>query len=259
VTATIVRTDTSRWLPYPVTDGGVRLYCLPHAGGTASAFRRWIGRLDGVTVCPLQPPGRETRSREQPHRRMDELVRKLVDVVLTDACEGPWAVYGHSLGALVGFELIKEVRRHGGPPPVHFVVSGCSAPQWIPADHAVRASEMSDAELVDLLRNLGGTPESLLANPRLLRTIMRPLREDLAVKDSYRYEPLPPLEVPITAIIGTDDWRADAESMRPWREQTVRRFESYALRRGHFAVLEQTDTTLRLIGHALRPWSHPTH
>lgn len=255
MTSAIESTRISRWLPFPGPAGGVRLYCLPHAGGAASAFRPWIGRLEGIAVCPLQPPGRETRQRDAPHVDMAPLAGELADVVLADAADGPYAVYGHSLGALVGFELLLEIRRRGGPMPVHFLVSGCSAPQWTTEDNRFTITGMTDAQIVALLRMLGGTPESFLSNPMVLRMILPAIRADLTVKNTYRYEPQQPLDVPITAIAGDTDPRASVESIAAWRDQTVRRFQTHTLPGGHFAVLEQPDATLGYFRKALSAWS----
>ncbi len=242
----------SRWLPFPVTAGNVRLYCLPHAGGSASAFRAWIGRLPGVTVCPVQPPGRETRQRDTPHTSMSSYVADLADFV--QSADGPYAVYGHSLGALVGFELVREITRRGAVPPVHLVVSGCPAPQWLTPDDPIVAG-MGDAEIVALLRTLGGTPEVFLNDPRVLRLILPPIRADLTVKNTYAYTSGAPLELPVTALASTSDVRASVESVLAWREQTIRPFRGHVLEGGHFAVLEQEAVTLAQLAAALRPYA----
>ncbi len=250
-----VSVPASRWLPFGVAGTGLRLYCLPHAGGSASVFRPWAGRLAGVDVCPVQPPGRETRRTDPAHTSMAALVAELADVVLADAEPGRYALYGHSLGALTGFELAKEIRRRGGPAPAHLLVSGCSAPHWVTDDDRAWAGRiMTDEQIVTLLRSLGGTPEPYLSDPTALRFILPPLRADLAVKTTYRYQPEPPLDIGVTAIAGTSDARATVPSMLAWREQTVARFRSRILTGGHFAVLEQPDSTLYYIREALRPW-----
>jgi surfactin synthase thioesterase subunit len=255
VTTSVGSPPDGRWLPFAGPPGAVRLYCLPHAGGAASAFRPWIGRLPGVQVCPLQPPGRETRQREEPHTAMGPLVRELADVVL-GAPPGPYALYGHSLGALVGFELAHEIGRRGGPAPVHLLVSGCSAPQWADEDPRFTVPDPTDPQIVALLRVLGGTPESFLSNPLVLRMILPALRTDLAVKNGYRYVPRPPLDVPVTALTGTEDPRCTVESVLAWRDQTVRRFRPHLMPGGHFAVLEQPEVTLGHVREALRPHVH---
>ncbi len=136
---------------------------------------------------------------------------------------------------------------------MHLLVSGCSAPQWPShADPATAEGALSDERIVELLRSLGGTPELFLSDPRVLRLILRPLRADLIVKDTFRYRPRSPLDVPITAIAATADPRASVESIEAWRDQTVRRFRTRVLTGGHFAVLEQGETTLSLLHAALR-------
>ncbi len=244
----------SPWLPFPPPGGRLRLYCLPHAGGSASAFRPWFGRLAGVSVRPVQPPGRETRLRETPYVRMTEFVDDLSDALLDELAtdQGPYAVYGHSLGAWVAFELVRAIRRRGGPDPAHLVVSGAAAPDHPAYDDGPPVGGMTDAQVVALLRRIGGTPEWMLADPSVLRMILPPFRADFAVKESYRYLPEQALDVPITALAATGDLRAGIGSMDGWRRQTTRAFRSRTLVGGHFAVLEQADLTLRYLGEALR-------
>jgi surfactin synthase thioesterase subunit len=259
VTSAAVAPSVRRWLPFSVPErgieaGGLRMYCLPHAGGAASAYRSWGGRIGAVTVCPIQLAGRETRMNDVPHDRMAPLVSELADVVLADS-GGPYAVYGHSLGALVGYELLQEIRRRGGPDPVHLVVSGCPAPHRSgPGEESRtrrRVDEMTDAEVAGLLRSLGGTPELFLSDPTVLQMILPRVRADFGVKDSYSYQPQAPLNVPITALASTADPRADIESMLAWRDLTVQRFKAYTLTGGHFAALEQAHVTQAYIRRAL--------
>ncbi|RCG26590.1 thioesterase [Sphaerisporangium album] len=238
-----------RRLPFGRRSGALRLYCLPHAGGAASTYRSWVDRLPGVAVCPVQPAGREGRLREVPHRRMAESAAELAEMILATA-DGPYAVYGHSLGALVGFEALREIRRLGGPAATHLVVSGCAAPQ-VPFDDGPRVGGATDAQIVGMLRRLGGTPEWLLADPDMLAMILPPFRADFEIKESYRYTELPPLDVPITAVCATADPRADGASMRGWRAQTNGPFTAHTLPGGHFAVLEQWERTRQILCEAL--------
>lgn len=252
----------ARWLPYRTQAGvppdALPLYCLPHAGGGASAYRTWLGRLPGVAVVPAQPPGREGRLREPAHDRMGPLVAELADVVLADAAgrcpDGRYAVYGHSLGALVAYWLLREIRRRGAPLPVHLFVSGCVAPHCS-FDDGPPVRDMAQPELVATLRRLGGTPEWLLADQSVLDMILPAIRADFAVKETTEYHREPPLDVPITALPSTRDPRADGESMARWRDQTTAGFRSHTLVGGHFAVFEQATTvTHRVVAEDLRPW-----
>ncbi|MEU3251199.1 thioesterase domain-containing protein [Streptomyces sp. NPDC006997] len=249
------------WLPFsehPGSDGPL-LYCLPHAGGSASAFRSWFGRIGPVSVRPVQLPGRETRLREVPYDAMDLLVPDLANAVLADLAAGrpdrPYAVYGHSLGATIAFELVREIRRRQGPAPVHLVVSGCTAPGGDRAAEGAddpRMTGASDDEVVALLRRIGGTPEWMLTDPSVLRLILPPFRADFTVKESYRYRAEPPLEVPVTALAADGDPRGLPSGMADWERETTGPFTLHTLSGGHFAVLEQAATTQQRIGRALR-------
>lgn len=241
-------TGNCRWLPFGAPAGDVRLYCLPHAGGSASGYRPWLERIDGVAVCPLQPPGRDTRLREVPHHRMGPLVGEITDVLLSQDSL-PYALYGHSLGALVGFEVLREIRRRGGPAPVHFFASGCPSPDY--RESGEQVSEMTDAQVVELLRALGGTPDWALADETVQAMILPPFRADFAVKETYEYQSEPPLATPITVLAGSDDPRAGLETMAGWRSQTTGAYRTYTLTGGHFAVLERPELTGRIVADAL--------
>ncbi|ACU75839.1 Thioesterase [Catenulispora acidiphila DSM 44928] len=245
-------TATDRWLPFPRPAGAVRLYCVPHAGGGASSFRPWIGAMPGVAVCPLQPPAREARFRDEPIRTMEQMATEIADV-LQDSADGPYAVYGHSLGALTAFEAVRELRRRDAQMPLHLFVSGCPAPQvrdsLLPNVH-----EASDAEVVALLRRLGGTPESLLNDPGLLGLILPAIRADLEVKETYRYPSEPPLDLPLTVLHADGDPRAGAAATAAWREQAGGEFVLHTVGQGHFAVFEQARITHKYLLEALTPW-----
>jgi surfactin synthase thioesterase subunit len=242
----------SRWVPLlPGTQpGAMPLFCLPHAGAGASAFRTWAGRLPGVAVLPIQPPGRESRLREAPYERMEPLAAELASIILSVAGYRRYAVYGHSLGALVAFETLREIRRRGGLGPAHLFVSGCVAPQCASGDGDSIATAPL-ATLVEKIRQLGGTPEWLLSDPSVLDMIVPPIRADFSVKESYEYRPEPPLDIPLTVLASTEDPRAPHELQDRWREQTTAGFRLRTMLGGHFAVFEQATLTQRYITAAL--------
>lgn len=249
--AATVRAAARPWFPFSLPDGPTRLYCLPHAGGSASMFVPWSRGLDGVAVRPVEPPGRGTRLGQAPYTRITALVRDLAQAFLAEQQDGRYAVYGHSLGALVAFELLRELRRLGAPLPVHLFVSGCLAPDDPAQDNDPPIGSLSDVQVAELLRRIGGTPENLLRNASAMRLVLPPFRADFQVKQSYAFVPEAPFDLPVTAVAATADPRVGAAAMRGWERHTADRFALQSVAGGHFAVLEQPEATRRIIRRAL--------
>ncbi len=241
------------WLSPPrPPEGRLRLFCFPHAGAGASVFRQWSAELPpAVEVWPVQLPGREARFRETPYDRIDPLVTDLMAAIGPEL-KPPFALFGHSLGALVAFELTRALRSAGLPMPVHLVVSGRIAPQL--ADPRRKLHDMPLADFVQTLRALAGTPPELLRNESLLAALMPLLRADFAVNETYDHRPEPPLDVPLTVIGGTADSKTERFEIDAWRQQTKNRFRSVFLPGGHFFVVERRELVLRQLREDLAPW-----
>lgn len=241
---------TSPWLPFGVhADAPIRLLCLPHAGAGASAFRSWRrGLPPAIGLCPVQPPGRERRQAERPFSQVRPLVRELASQVVSSVAT-PYAIFGHSTGALAAFELAREIRRLGAPGPVHLFVAGRRAPH-LPICRSDLA-RLSLPELAALLRELGGTPPDLLADTDLLAMMQPMLAADFEVNENYEFAAEDPLSVPITAFAGTTDTGADVTMMTAWREQTTAEFAIHALAGGHFAIFDHAETVHAAIATAL--------
>jgi surfactin synthase thioesterase subunit len=245
--------DTGRrWMPLrtPADSEALLLFCFPHAGAGASTYRSWLNTMPDVTVVPLQPPGREARLRETPHRRMEPLVAELAEVVSEAAGDRPYAMWGHSLGALVAYETQREIRRRGDAEPVHLVVSGCAAPHCR-FDDGPPVTGMSPAELVEMLRRLGGTPEWLLADPELLEMIMPAIRADFEVKETYRWADELALRTPLTVLSSLGDPRAADAAQARWQELSMGPFAKRTVLGGHFALFEQPERTAQFLLEAL--------
>jgi medium-chain acyl-[acyl-carrier-protein] hydrolase len=242
---------TSRWLvrPKPNPDAKLRLYCVPFAGGGASLFRLWPDRLPAsVEVCAVQPPGRETRLREPAHQRIAPLVDELLEAIGPDL-DSPFAIFGHSMGALVGFELARAIRRRGLENPKLVIASGRAAPQLprrYPPIHA-----LPEAEFLDELRLLDGTPRAVLDHHELMSLFSPLIRADLAVSESYTYQVEAPLDLPLIALGGLDDPRVDRDELEAWRLQTSDRFECEQFPGSHFFLQTATAGLLSVLSRVL--------
>jgi surfactin synthase thioesterase subunit len=185
---------------------------------------------------------------EPPLDTVAPLVAQLAEVV-AEHVETPFAVFGHSTGAITAFELCHRLRVLGLPGPEHLFVSGRRAPQLPERDSALESMDLD--QLADTLREHGGTPDWVLSAPGMLRMMHPLLAADFAVSERYRYRPVPPLAVPITAFAADADPRAEVAQVEAWREQTSAEFALHELAGGHFAVLEQAERVHETIAGAL--------
>ena len=163
----------------------LRLFCFPYAGGTAQIYRQWPDYLPtDVEVCSIQLPGRGSQLQQPAFTRLLALVEPLTETIARHL-DKPFVFFGHSMGALIGFEVARRLRREGRREPEGLFVSGRRAPQ-IDEPEPVTFN-LPDAELLDELRRLNGTPEEVLDNPDLLQLMLPILRADFEVCQTYSY------------------------------------------------------------------------
>jgi medium-chain acyl-[acyl-carrier-protein] hydrolase len=211
----------------------MRLFCLPHAGGGATAFRTWhTGLPSGVQVCPILLPGRETRRSEPSYTDLDSLADALARQ-LEPWLDLPFAVFGHSMGSLLAFEWVRRIQRSGQPMPRWLFLSGRRAPHVAADPNPLHA--LPDAEFVgELTRLYEGLPQEILSDPELMEVFLPVLRADIAVVESYRFQQGEPLDCPMTVFAGAKDMSVAFDELLAWKPQTRRRFAVQMLPGGHF-------------------------
>ena len=221
------------WLvrPRPNPRAALRLLCFPFAGGGASVFRTWPAALPAdIELLAVELPGRETRFRERPFQRLAPLIATLTDAVAPHL-QAPFAIYGHSLGALIGFSFARELRRRSLAGPMHLFVSGRRAPQ-LPERSPMH--QLPEPQFLDQLRRLGGIPDALFQQPDIMEVFLPILRADITVAETEPPSPEPPLACPITALGGLTDDKARIEELDAWQAQTSAAFEREIFPGGHF-------------------------
>ena len=225
--------DTSPWFTCPRVNPNActRLICFPHAGGGPAAFHSWPARLpESLEVWAVQLPGRSARLTEAPISRLVTLAQLAADA-LVPALDKPVAIFGHSMGALLGFEVARHLRRYGRL-PIHLFVLGCPAPHTIRNTHNIH--ELAESDFLAELGRLNGTPPEVLDNEDVMQLFLPILRADFAAFESYRYVHEAPLEHPITAFGGTDDSEVSSEELVAWKQQTTAAFAVAMIAGGHF-------------------------
>jgi medium-chain acyl-[acyl-carrier-protein] hydrolase len=223
----------------------VRLVCMPYAGAGASIYAEWPDLLSPeIEVIAIQPPGREDRQLEPPFASVWPLVRALGKAV-RPYLERPTAFFGHCTGALLAFELAREVETRFGVSPGHLIASGQPAPhlpQKFPAIHT-----LPDEEFRDHLRRLEGTAPEILQDDDLMELLLPCLRADFAMWGSYRFAGGDPLPCPITAFGGTRDAEAGVEELMGWERHTAGGFTLRLFDGGHFFFSELRRELTRAI------------
>jgi surfactin synthase thioesterase subunit len=221
--------------------GRLQLVCFSYAGGSASTYRTWANDLPAdVDICAVQLPGRENRLAERPFTRLRDLVEALADA-LEPNLRAPFTFFGHSMGALVAFELMRELRRRGGPQPVHLFVSACRAPQLPDPDPPIHL--LPEPALLEELRRLDGTPGHVFENPELRSLVLPTLRADFSVCETYVHEPDEPLAISISAFGGAADNEVSHEQLEGWRAQTSASFALRIFPGKHFYFVGDARTT----------------
>jgi len=220
----------------------VRLFCFPYAGGNSSLFHDWNQHLPGsVEICTAQLPGRGVRTREPAFTALRPLIETLGPAIYP-LVQQPFAFFGHSMGAMIAFELSLYLRREYGLTPAHLFVSGRRAPQLL--RHEPLLYNLPHDALIAELRRLDGTPLEALDHPELMELMMPLLRADFALVDTYEYRPEPPLECGITAFGGLQDHDVSREELEAWRRQTDSTFRLLMFPGGHFFVQKEAEALL---------------
>jgi surfactin synthase thioesterase subunit len=243
-----VLTDPTKWIltPKPDPAASLRAFCFPYAGLGPSVFRSWTSEFPAhVEVCLMQPPGRESRWTEKPLLSVDAMAKAAAAALIPHLTK-PFVFFGHSLGALVSFEVARELRRRQAPSPLHLFVSAHRAPQ-LPNPHpALRG--LPDGDFVDAInRHYGGISQAVLDHPDLMALMLPCLRADITAFETYEHRDEPPLPCPIAAFGGRTDLRVSESEVEAWRVQTSDTFSLRMFEGGHFFLQTKRNDLLAAI------------
>jgi len=222
------------------------LLCLPYSGASAMVYSRWRRTLpQWLHVQPVELPGRGARFDEPLHTDMGPLAMQLARELLP-SIKAPYALFGHSLGALLACEIAYALRELGCPEPVALFASGTAAPTMRADYDRGFAEPKTDVELIDQLRTLNGTSEEILANEELMALTLPILRADFLLCGRFQPRVRPRLNCPVHVLGGTTD-KATTEQLIGWRQETTGSFSVDMLAGGHFFIHQHEARVLRLI------------
>ena len=228
----------------------IRLFCLPHAGAGTAMFNLWRRSLPGfVEVCPILLPGREGRLSEISFTDSNTLIEQ-VTAGIAAYLDRPYAIFGHSMGSLLAFELAHSLRTHRLREPSHLFLSGRNAPHLYLGQTKLHKLP-DDRFLAELDTRYGGLPQEVLADPELLELYLPILRADLTLLETHLHRDRHPLACPISAFAGKQDKNVSMTGLEAWAEHTAAAFESEWFVGGHF-YLTSTSKSLLLERVAVR-------
>ena len=230
----------------------MRLYCFPYVGGGREAFAGWSEGLRDVSTRVFEMPGRKGRFAEPLATEMAPCVREFVDSIVEEE-PAAYALFGHSLGAKVAFEVAMEIQRRGLYPPCHLFVSCSIAPHVAP----VRTTHtLSDDAFIEELRKMGGAPEQVLSDKTLMELLLPPLRADARISELYRRPIGDTLRVPMTVLLAKTDPYIPAEDAKGWKHFARRGCQVKTIDGDHFFIIKRRESLLRIVGQVLDEYRH---
>lgn len=248
-----VHPSPERWFYRPRKVQGIvdtRLFCFPFGGGGASAYRDWPRALPpGTDLVAVRPPGRESRIGEPPYADTQQLVADLQPLI-EPLLDRPFAFFGHSMGALVSFELARRLVESGAPGPGHIFVSARRAPT-VP-DRLPPIGHLSQPDFLEEVRSrFGDMVVALVDDPEARDLLLPCLLADVRMVENHVHRPGDPLPCPMTVFFGLEDPTMRPPDARKWRDQTSGRFQAVPVRAGHFYLQEHFRSILQVVSYEL--------
>jgi medium-chain acyl-[acyl-carrier-protein] hydrolase len=248
---------SSRWVlcTAPASQAPLRLFCFPYAGGGASTFRDWPVHLASLAeTCPVQLPGRENRLKEAPITQMHVLVEAIASALLPYMDDKPFALFGHSMGALLCYELARFLWKNYTLSPACLFVSGCRAPHRQSAylnTSRKRVCDLSDSALMEWMHQLNGTSQTTLQDDELMSLLLPGVRADFTLAETYAFIEDGMLDCPLSVFGGIQDEQIKRDDLLDWLELTSGPSVTRMLPGDHFFLRSSQHLLLNAIRHDL--------
>jgi medium-chain acyl-[acyl-carrier-protein] hydrolase len=230
----------------------IKLFCFPYAGGSATIYNKWKNyvRAD-IEVVPVELSGRGRRIHETLYKGIPDAIDDVFNVIRDNAASAPYALVGHSMGAMISYHLAQKIRNSGMQQPLHIFFSGRGAP-GIERKDKKKYSLMTRDEFVKEVIDLGGTSDEFFKHPELLELFLPLLRNDFRLSESENWEDeIVPLDNDITVFLGKDEDLTD-EQCTAWKRHTKKICNTHYFNGGHFFIHDETERIAAIINSTLK-------
>ena len=225
----------------------IKLFCVPYAGGSATMYHKWKKHLDDeIELVPVELPGRGRRIHEDLYQGIPDAVEDVFRIIKDNIHHSPYALFGHSMGAMITYHLAQKIRRSGILQPLHVFISGRGAP-GVERKDKKKYSLMSDGEFLDAVVKLGGTSDEFFEHPELMELFFPLLRNDFRISESEKFdEPPAPLDNNITVFLGKEEDLTDEQCVG-WKKHTRKMCNTIYFNGGHFFIHDETIKITKII------------
>lgn len=221
------------------------LFCLPYAGGSESVYYNWNKYMDDIKLYPIELRGRGKRSDEKYYKNIKEAVNDIYASIEDKICEEDYALYGHSMGSLLAYELYYKICEMNHKKPKHIFFSGNKAPNI--AKERDISYKMSDSLFMKKIIELGGTPKELIEDKEVLEFFLPILKNDIKIIEEYEYEErIEKILCDISVLNGEDDNITQNEIFE-WRNHTSKSCNIYNFKGDHFFINDNLQEIIDLI------------
>ena len=229
----------------------LRLFCFPYSGAGASIFRSWLSNFPAeIEVCPVRLPGREERLTESPYSSLMTLVPILANALLPDL-DRPFVFFGHSMGALLAFELSRYLKNCMNLVPLHLFVSAHAAPHLPRSEDPIH--NLPEEQFISKLREMNGTADAVFASLELRQILLPLLRADFSMCETYQFIPGEKLDCSISAFGGLQDAYIQRSDLEAWSSQTRGLFKLRMFPGDHFFITKNPFLLIEVISRELYP------
>lgn len=226
----------------PNPRASIRLFCFPYAGGSAQIYRDWPELMPGIDIYAIQPPGRGKRMGEPAYTRLSSLAEEALSSIYA-LSDKPFALFGHSMGALAAYETARLLRERHGMSPKHLFVSGRQAP------HRKKRPkhDLPDDDFIAMLKDYNGTPEEVIKDRNLMEWLLPTIRADFEMNETYEYTETEPLDCAISVFGGLDDPLVSMLELEEWETCTSASCTLQMFPGDHFFLHNTTSVFLQVL------------